>query len=199
MVRQQWRGRFRSILLLLVVVLTVVFQYHQNVCSFSIAPTYFTMTNNGQIASSTNTNVNESAFGTQRQYYQVSAAFFPLEGFLFLPLHVSILLYQQDKGIHKFDFLPVHPRDPNTLQTLISMKPVPGFVRYTTTTTCTTGISSTPSFVIRLGTTAKPMDLETLHTFCKDYQHTKGNLHLITNNCFSFAYELYKCILEFST
>lgn len=182
----QWR-RIRII----VVLSTLLLSCHRNTLALPIARNHCTK-KNVRMAASTTVYESASSDVTIKRDYKVSAAFFPLEGF-FLPLHVSILLFQEDEGIHKFDFLPVNPRDPNTLQKLVTMKPVPGFVRYTTT-----AVTINPSFVIRLGT-AKNMDLQTLQKFCKEYQCTKGNLHLITNNCFSFAYELFKCTLEFST
>jgi len=154
---------------------------------------------------------NTIADTTQSRYFQVSAAFCPLVGGpAFLPLHVSIILKQNDpkcsnehqKAIqipgqevmlknqeicHRFDFLPVNAREPQTLKKLVMLQRVQGQVR------CTEYCNSTydrPYFEVDLGATNDTLSLEDILIFCGDYQRSKGELHLITNNCFSFALEL---------
>lgn len=145
------------------------------------------------------------------RYFQVSAAFCPLVGGPdFLPVHVSIILKQNDpkcknedrKAIpipaqevmrknqevhHRFDFLPMNARDPDTLKKLVMLQPVQGQVRYTEYCNST---DDRPYLEVSLGATNDTLSLEDILMFCGDYQRSKGELHLITNNCFSFALEL---------
>ena len=206
---------------------------------------FFTLLSTSTVLSfsaTTATRINQQA-----TRYQVSIAFSPLVGGpAFLPLHISILLLQQqpqdgrqskkdslplslkntedELDQHRFDFLPVHARDPQVLQKLVSLQYVPGYVRCTTimeqqdqtmiaftdtptsssknqteslqvpTSTSKENDASTsrPSVIVKIGTTHA--SIEDVHRFCSAYQFSKGDLHLITNNCASFALELLRYI-----
>lgn len=160
-------------------------------------------------------NINTIFSVPRNRCYQVSAAFFPLVGGPeFLPLHVSLILKNcprnndeskhtiqiapeqeesssREESCHRFDFLPVNATDPTTLQKLIMMKRIPGCVRYTASCNAT---FNRPYFEVNLGVTNTTLSLEDVQKFCDRYQRSSGELHLVTNNCFSFALELLKLL-----
>jgi phospholipase/lecithinase/hemolysin len=73
------------------------------------------------------------------------------------------------------------------LKKLVLLQRVQGQVRYTEYCNCT---YDPPYFEVNLGATNDTLSLEDILIFCGHYQRSKGELHLITNNCFSFALEL---------
>lgn len=73
---------------------------------------------------------------------EVYARFSPLIGgppFL-PPLHVEVLIYDEEQSnnedqdhsiiLHRIDYVPKNPTDPNTILNLLMLKPVPGNVRH---------------------------------------------------------------------
>ena len=86
-----------------------------------------------------------------------------------LPLHVACVVEQN----HTWDFLPKEPTSQQTLQSLLLFRSVPGEIRY-----ISNGTTSLSSHKIHQA-----------HTFVQSY--TNRNLHLITNNCWTFALMLY--------
>jgi len=126
--------------------------------------------------------------------YNVWLHFSPLVGGPpFLPLHVSVVLNKDDDPhLFRFDYLPQNARDTTVLRRLFFLNQVPGLVRYYGTpninTTRFTWEGMLETSAIKLGTTSR--DLDSIQKFCQSYQETNGSLHLIENNCATFAWNL---------
>ena len=104
----------------------------------------------------------------------------------FLPLHVQVLLEGiDDSGDEKgeqylLDFIPSNPSDPDTLSALMTGSYVPGKYRFrphpTNLMKPAVDLADVP-----LHTPVTPEDIE---NFIKTQ---RVDLHLLTNNCWSFA------------
>ena len=90
-----------------------------------------------------------------------------------LPVHVKVLVGETNS----FDFVPLDATSPTTLRKLISLRRVPAEAR------------------VKTATTDCDQDLQTRRAleFCDAYSK---DLHLISNNCWTFAYELIDFILR---
>lgn len=90
-----------------------------------------------------------------------------LGGPAWLRVHVQVSLVDshQDNNNNKFDFVPLHPTDPSTLWRLMTLRAVPGQIRVFDST-------HAPSLL-----------------FCQQYKDNQ--LHLINNNCWTFALQLF--------
>jgi hypothetical protein len=121
---------------------------------------------------------------------------------------------------HRFDFVPQNPTDPETLQQLVSLQAVPGTVRYRTTTFSDEVVVANhensnekesiflqevsnnkagfyPHYrggwglVLPLPACADTAAaIGSAQDFCQDYQVCRGDLHLVTNNCWTFCWDL---------
>jgi hypothetical protein len=92
-----------------------------------------------------------------------------------LPLHVACVV----EHTHVWDFIPKEATSKQTLQSLVSLQSVPGEIRYVSEQDYSSSSSS-------LTSTCK---VHQAHTFVDSY--TNCNLHLVTNNCWTFALMLY--------
>lgn len=101
-----------------------------------------------------------------------------------LPLHVSCVVEDN----HKWDFIPLNATSSRTLQSLLSLQSVPGEIRYHTTTTTTTNNHNNNNNKSLLPHNDKKVH-QAAHQFVQNYNNR--NLHLITNNCWTFALMLY--------
>jgi len=92
-------------------------------------------------------------------------------------------------GRHEWDFVPENATSVETLSRLIGLKNVPGLVRYKYKSRQNdrgpAAASSSPL--------SSSLILDRADAFCADYQGQ--NLHLFTNNCWTFALQLYYNIL----
>jgi hypothetical protein len=88
-----------------------------------------------------------------------------------LPVHVKVVI--EDK--HVFDFVPLNPTSPGTLQKLVSLQAVPAEAR------------CSRMMIIRDEEDRTPNHAQRGRDFCEHY--TK-DLHLATNNCWTFAFEI---------
>jgi len=86
-----------------------------------------------------------------------------------LPVHVKVVLDE----VNKYDFVPKDAMSPETVQRLLSLKPVAAEAR---------------AFRVDPGSFYS----ERASQFCKDYSK---DLHLVTNNCWFFAIELLQFVL----
>ncbi len=94
-------------------------------------------------------------------------------GPLWLPLHVKVVVDEQNV----FDYVPINATSPDTIQSLLTLKAVPAEAR-----------------VKRLSSGGEAtVYAQRARQFCASY--TK-DLHLIENNCWSFAYELVQFVLS---
>ena len=88
----------------------------------------------------------------------------------FLPVHVKVVVDED----HMYDFVPINPTNPITIRRLMLLQSVPGEIR-------SRGLRhSTSSNCCRL--------VKTAEKFVSDYDDT--NLHLLHNNCWTFAMQL---------
>jgi hypothetical protein len=95
-----------------------------------------------------------------------------------LPLHVACVV----EHTHVWDFIPKEATSKQTLQSLVSLQSVPGEIRYVSEQ----DYSSSSSRKVHQA-----------HTFVDSY--TNRNLHLVTNNCWTFALMLYWHLLTEDT
>ena len=151
----------------------------------------------------------------------------------FAPVHVEVMLADESTGtLHRFDFVPADATDPTTLAMLLTLRSVPGILRYRVVEGSSSSalpvvaddndedaISSPGELRTILATTSKDGgniirgkngitfrlasfepsgDSSTLiseaENFTKQYQLNRGKLNLLTNSCFTYAYELLQFI-----
>ena len=79
---------------------------------------------------------------------------------------------------HKFDFVPRNATSPSTLRNLVLMRSVPADARYF------------PPRDPSLSETEKDT-VEKAKSFCESYG-ANADLHPISNNCWTFAFEIYR-------
>ena len=81
----------------------------------------------------------------------------------FIPIHVKVIVAED----HIFDFVPLNAANPHTTFDLLRLKPVPGEIR-------STGRKQNQSPLV-----------DRAEKFVIEYENT--NLHLLNNNCWTFA------------
>jgi hypothetical protein len=142
----------------------------------------------------------------------------------FLPAHCEVMLANESTcTLHRFDFVPANPTDPKTLATLLTLRSVPGVLRCRVvdnndedalsspgeprktilgkTSTCIgdgrniikekNGITVRLAYFVSADSSALISEAE---TFTQQYQLDRGDLNLLTNSCFTFAYKLLQFI-----
>ena len=104
----------------------------------------------------------------------------------FLPIHIQVKVEQD----HVFDFVPLNATEPETLQKLLQFQPVPGQIRYFDKR----GRRSSRSVGDGGGDDDDDVDEKIIdkvrriqQDFCEPYD---TDLHLISNNCWTFAFQL---------
>ena len=126
-------------------------------------------------------NINSSA---RKEKSNIFIRFSPLIGGpRFLPIHVEVIL-SSESGSHKCDFIPLEARNPQTMKQLLTLRAVSGQVRYTNINI------NTNKEGIWMGVSEK----EDAKEFCENYNN---ELHLITNNCYTFAWKLLDHLIDF--
>jgi hypothetical protein len=93
----------------------------------------------------------------------------------FAPLHVQVVVLDQENAKHRFDFIPQDATKPETLTRILSLQAVPGNLRYLAPNVG--GVSPTSSKWVQRA-----------RDFTTQYENT--NLQLMTNNCWTFAWKL---------
>jgi hypothetical protein len=91
-----------------------------------------------------------------------------------LPVHCQVILYDG----FGFDFVPINPTSSETMQRLLTLQAVPAEARILPSKTLI--MNHGESLVLKA------------QEFCTQYDK---NLHLITNNCWAFSYEIINYIL----
>jgi hypothetical protein len=91
--------------------------------------------------------------------------------------------------IHYFDFVPNNATDPQTLQRPLTLQPVPAVARFTVNKKNNT--SSAPSSSQE--TARNESTITRAIKFCEAYNK---DLHLIYNNCLTFAFEILRITLS---
>ena len=117
-----------------------------------------------------------------------------------LTIHVKVVLETRNGEQHKWDFVPSRPSDPDTLRRLLLLQQVPGDIRYfAPPPPPSKGPQKTSNDELtRLEISRnKETGLVIRHaqTFCEEYPNS---LHLVSNNCATFAYQLYRVIYQAS-
>ena len=108
----------------------------------------------------------------------------------FLALHSSIVLENDHLSV-RVDFLPDNATDPSVLSKLISLQSVPGIVRFNTKHGYSERSDKIYCYRFPLNISNRIISPSTIKEFCENYQANRGNLSLITNNCFHFCYQAY--------
>ena len=107
-----------------------------------------------------------------------------------LPLHVQVVIESEDNR-YKWDFVPLNATDPSTLGRLLSLQAVPGEIRcFYAKGTCEDEKQESLDRHELVSTIPKeePLLLRA-QEFCDSYEDR--NLHLVQNNCCTFAFQLY--------
>ena len=151
----------------------------------------------------------------------------------FAPVHVEVMLADESTGtLHRFDFVPADATDPTTLAMLLTLRSVPGILRYRVVEGSSSSalpvvaddndedaISSPGELRTILATASKDGGniivgkngitfrlasfepsgdssalISEAENFTKQYQLDRGKLNLLTNSCFTYAYELLQFI-----
>jgi len=122
----------------------------------------------------------------------------------FLPLHVEIML-SDNNGVrsagtlHRFDFVPAKPTDPTTLGKLLTLQSVPGVARYRKILDSNMSkVPTSDALAFRLTSIDTVPDTSVIiaaaEGFTQQYQKDRGDLSLVRNSCFTYAYELLQFI-----
>lgn len=94
-----------------------------------------------------------------------------LGGPSWLPVHVKVVVGE----VNRYDFVPQNATSPETLKKLLSLQDVPADAR---------------SF---LSDQCDDLYSRRANRFCQEYSK---DLHLITNNCWTFAFELVQFLVD---
>eukprot|EP00588_Corethron_pennatum_P028695 CAMPEP_0194335242 /NCGR_PEP_ID=MMETSP0171-20130528/68871_1 /TAXON_ID=218684 /ORGANISM="Corethron pennatum, Strain L29A3" /LENGTH=166 /DNA_ID=CAMNT_0039098231 /DNA_START=53 /DNA_END=553 /DNA_ORIENTATION=+ len=108
----------------------------------------------------------------------------------FLPVHAEVWTVLPPGKTVRYDFLPADPLAPETVRRLLSLRSVPGECRVRwQSTSCGTG--EPPQMCLKLGTAAVDGGVTlSCDEFCDRYRSERGELNLLANNCYTFAYAL---------
>jgi hypothetical protein len=98
-----------------------------------------------------------------------------------LPIHVKVVVGNS----HTFDYVPLNATSPSTLKSLIGFHAVPAQARVQVLQSFD---APPPSSSI-----GDDYSVERAKEFCEDYSK---DLHIVTNNCWTFAFELIKYIIR---
>lgn len=132
-------------------------------------------------------------FGKESETTSIHLQLSPLIGGpKWLPLHCKLILtvkhtdsQSAGENQHSFDFVPAKPTHPSTLTRLVTLQPVTAVVRYQNQ-----ALSSLPTSDQIPTTGVKRIDAAL--DFARTYQ--PDTLHLLHNNCYTFAARLYQNI-----
>jgi hypothetical protein len=113
-----------------------------------------------------------------------------------LPVHVKVVL--ETAGCeHKWDFVPLKPSDPATLSQLVQFQAVPGEIRYFVSPVMDID-DARGMDMDELAPSAETLTEEPAvglaREFCEFY--SDRNMHLVTNNCWTFAFQLYSFLSQ---
>jgi len=106
-------------------------------------------------------------------------------GPLWLPLHVQVVVVVDDDNSnpatrkekkYKFDFIPQQATEPETLLKLVTLQAVPGELR------CLSPLSSHTASSRRI--------VQLASGYTQSYREQSPDLHLLQNNCWTFAWKL---------
>jgi hypothetical protein len=107
-----------------------------------------------------------------------------------LPVHVKVVL-ETDSCQHKWDFVPLKPSDPATLSQLVQLQAVPGEIRYFESPMINDAREMDESAVT---STTKETVVGKAQEFCDNFPDR--NLQIVTNNCWTFAFQLYSVLSQ---
>jgi hypothetical protein len=117
-----------------------------------------------------------------------------------LPVHVKVVL-ETEGCEHKWDFVPLKPSEPATLSQLVQFQAVPGEIRYLVSPMMDMDNNNAkeidmdndlvPSSAV---TSTEEPAVGLAQEFCELYPDR--NMHLVTNNCWTFAFHLYSFLSQ---
>ena len=116
-----------------------------------------------------------------------------------LPVHVKVLILpctRKDNGVSedecsRFDYVPLNPTSKDTLRNLLLLRAVPAQARYRIRPP--KDVASPTGEKILLNSLKYDRRNECAETFCANYDK---ELHLWSNNCWTFAFELITHVLR---
>jgi hypothetical protein len=132
---------------------------------------------------------------TQQPNCCVGLQFSPLIGGPgWLPVHVKVVL-ETDSCQHKWDFVPLKPSEPATLSQLVQFQAVPGEIRYFESPMINDARRMEDDLVPSSAVTStEDPAVGMAREFCELYPDR--NLHVVTNNCWTFAFQLYSFLSQ---
>ena len=115
-----------------------------------------------------------------------------------LPLHMRVVLQQMDSNVrHMWDFIPLDATNPETLQRLVTFQSTPGAIRYNNQPITISDIPAKDTTVFDSKNKKDPGHDPILS---KAVAYGQGypdcNLHLVSNNCWTFAWRLTETLKE---
>jgi hypothetical protein len=121
-----------------------------------------------------------------------------IDGPGWLPVHVRVVL-ETESCEHKWDFVPLKPSEPATLSQLVLFQAVPGEIRYFVSPMMDNANAKeidmendlVPSSAV---TSTEAVAVGLAREFCELYPDR--TLHLVTNNCWTFAFQLYSFLSQ---
>ncbi|GMI15545.1 hypothetical protein TrLO_g1349 [Triparma laevis f. longispina] len=125
-------------------------------------------------------------------FSKVTYRFVPLVGApAFLPpLHQELVLFNDDptdaSNPHILDFLPDDADEPATIKSLVTFKSVPATIRFRSLPKPLPTSSAQP-FV--LDCARSPILQGEIDSFITNWKQKRPDLHLLSNNCYSFCVE----------
>lgn len=114
-----------------------------------------------------------------------------------LPLHVRVVLQQMDsKKRHVWDFIPLDATNPATLQRLATFQSTPGTIRYNTQPISDIPANDTTMLLNDSGVIDQGFDPLLAKAKNCGQSYPDCNLHLLSNNCWTFAWRLTESLKE---
>jgi hypothetical protein len=110
-----------------------------------------------------------------------------------LPVHVKVVL-ETESCEYKWDFVPLKPSDPATLSQLVQFQAVPGEIRYFVTPMIDDARGIMDDLVPSAETLTEEPVVGLAREFCELYPDR--NMHLVANNCWTFAFQLYSFLSQ---
>lgn len=114
-----------------------------------------------------------------------------------LPVHVKVVL-ETERCEHKWDFVPLKASEPATLSQLVQFKAVRGEIRYFVSPMMdidnARGIDVDDLVPAAAVASTEEPAVGMAREFCEVYPDR--NMHLLTNNCWTFAFQLYSFLSQ---
>ena len=172
------------------------------VCGFAFRPSLHMDTQQNSVGiGTTSTSTKDSSRDTrQSPTHRLRLDVSPLIGGpSWLPIHVKVTLLEGTDGNHRrhsWDFLPNNATDPATIERLLRLEPVQGEIRYSYKENGQENrvVLLEDSITWLRRSTGCSLAVDRALRFSADYP--SKDLHLLTNNCWTFAIRLWFVLIN---